>query len=64
MNIHDTAITFYELGSLFKQIKDISGSGEIDRLCVEGFSKAKNACDSLQPNIIDEMKKKHADPMV
>ena len=56
MTPHEIIHKLIKIQKLFLQIKEISGSGEIDRMCFAGISEAVVLGDSLHPDLVKQIK--------
>ena len=63
MNAHETIHSLVRIQKIFSEIKLLSGSAAIDRLCVEGIVKSVEIGNGISPEKIQAYKKKHADAM-
>jgi hypothetical protein len=63
MTKHEKATVIEHLISSFLNIKKLSGSGEIDRLCLDGMNKlyVLAESDKIQKEL-DEVRKRRIDP--
>lgn len=60
---HELAATVSHVQGLFLRIKELSSSGEIDRLCLDGISKLYNLSGAAEiQKQLDELMARRLDP--
>lgn len=64
MSFHTNIHRLDEIRKSFEEIKKLSASGEIDRLCVNGMSNVIEVGDSLYPGLLREYTRKKFDPLM
>lgn len=61
---HDAAINLYRALEAMKLAITLSGNGEVDRLVGLAYGLVKETGDALYPEILEEMRRAKADPLI
>ena len=59
---HEIANKIVKIQGCFMKIKELSGSGAIDRLCVMGTDQVVSLGQALAPIEVDTIKQRQIDP--